>query len=62
MEPSTIEVVPDLTKLIDVGGNFALLIAVYYINQSSRYIRLVAERLARIESKLSIEPQSEPKE
>jgi hypothetical protein len=54
--------VSEISKLIDVGGNVALLIAVYYINQSSRYIRQVAERLARIESKLDIQPQSEPKE
>lgn len=51
-----------LAQAIDVGGNVALLIAVYYINQSARFSRSVAERLARIEAKLTIDSQPEPKE
>jgi hypothetical protein len=51
-----------ISKLIDVGGNVALLISVYFINQSAKANARVAERLARIEAHLHIEPDDTYKE
>lgn len=45
----------EIATLVDVGGNVALLISVYYINQSAKSSAKVAERLARIEAQLRIE-------
>ncbi len=48
-----------ITNLVDAGGSIALLVAVYYIRENTKADRAVAERLARIESRLNLETKQE---
>lgn len=48
-----------IAEVINIGGNAALVISAWYIYKCEQAKRAVAERLARIESKLNLD---QPKE
>lgn len=48
-----------VAEVINAGGNAALMLCAFYIYKSTQAYNRVADRLARIEAKLTIELQTD---